>query len=156
MRVAHGERFLLVVGDVEEGGARAALKVLELGLHLAADLLVERRQRLVEQEDRRPGRQRARHRDALLLAAAQERHVLLLHAGEPDQVHQLLDALLPLAPRHASDLEPVGHVLRHRHVREDRVLLEHHAEVAPPGRDRAHVLPLDEDAGRNRAWPARR
>src|SRR2546430_13177873 len=58
--VAHRERLFLVVRDVEEGRAGLLLDVLELGLHLAADLLVECCERLVEEEERglqheRPG-----------------------------------------------------------------------------------------------------
>ena len=48
--VAHRERFLLVVGHVDEGDADLALERLELELHLLAELEVERAQRLVEEE----------------------------------------------------------------------------------------------------------
>src|SRR5262249_45758575 len=71
--VAGGERLLLVVRDVEEGRAGLALNALQLALHLAADLLVERGKRLVEEEHARLGRERARQSNALLLAAAQQR-----------------------------------------------------------------------------------
>ena len=45
------------------------LQPLQLDLHLLAQLEVERRQRLVEQQHLRPVRQRAGERHALLLAA---------------------------------------------------------------------------------------
>src|SRR5262249_40436492 len=48
--VAHGERFLLVVRDIEEGRADPPMQVFELRLHVAADLLVKRGERLVEQQ----------------------------------------------------------------------------------------------------------
>ena len=67
--VRHRQRLLLVVRDVEEGDADLALDRLELDLELAAELRVERAERLVEQEHRRREHERARQRDSLLLPA---------------------------------------------------------------------------------------
>ena len=61
----HGE----VVGDEEVGQAAAALQVLHDVEHLGLDGDVERRGRLVADEELRLGRQRAGDRDALALAA---------------------------------------------------------------------------------------
>src|SRR5215472_2500844 len=47
--VAHGKRLLLVVGDVDEGDANLFLDLLQLDLHLLAQLEVQRSERLVEQ-----------------------------------------------------------------------------------------------------------
>ena len=47
------ERLLLIVGDVEESDAGALLDVLQLALHLLAQLQVERAQRLVQQKEPR-------------------------------------------------------------------------------------------------------
>ena len=47
--VGQRERLGLVVGDVDEGDAGAALQLLELGAHALAQLGVEVGQRLVEQ-----------------------------------------------------------------------------------------------------------
>jgi hypothetical protein len=40
-------------------------------------------------------------------------------------------------------LQPEGDVLHHRHVRKQRVALEHHAGVAVPGRQKGHILAAD-------------
>ena len=48
--VGQGHRLALVVGHVDEGGAGLAVHAPQLDLHLEADLQVERRQRLVEQQ----------------------------------------------------------------------------------------------------------
>src|SRR6185437_12682669 len=69
--VAHRQRLLLVVGDVDEGDPDLALDPLELELHLLAKLGVERAQGLIEEEylglvEDRPGQ-----RDPLALAAGQ-------------------------------------------------------------------------------------
>src|SRR6266576_2327124 len=66
--VAHRERLLLVVGDVDEGDADVAdlaLDALQLDLHLLPELQVERPQRLVEQQHAWGIHERARERDAL-------------------------------------------------------------------------------------------
>ena len=48
--IAHDERFLLVVGDVDERDADLALDAHQLELHLLAELEVEGAERFVEQE----------------------------------------------------------------------------------------------------------
>jgi hypothetical protein len=40
-------------------------------------------------------------------------------------------------------LEAEGHVLRHGEMREQRVVLEHHADVAPMRRQRRDILPVE-------------
>src|SRR5262249_61038095 len=47
--VGHGHRFRLVVGHVDHGDADVAMNALELDLHLLAQILVERAERLVAQ-----------------------------------------------------------------------------------------------------------
>ena len=60
-----------------KGMPRLRLQAPQFGAHAHAQERVERRQRLVEQQDLRLGDQRARERDALLLAARQlRRHAL--------------------------------------------------------------------------------
>ena len=73
IEIGQRHRLVLAVGDVDEGDAELLLQPLQLGAHLDAQERVERRQRLVEQQDLRLGDQRARERDALLLAARQLR-----------------------------------------------------------------------------------
>ena len=67
--VAHRQRLLLVVGHVDEGDPDLALELLELDLHLVAELAVERAERLVEQQHRRVVDERPSQGDALLLTA---------------------------------------------------------------------------------------
>ena len=69
--VGHDQRLLLVVRDHHEGDADLVLQALQLELHGAAELLVERGERLVEQEQARALHQRAGERHALLLAAGE-------------------------------------------------------------------------------------
>ncbi len=100
--VGQRQRLGLVVGDIDEGDAGAALQLLELDAHALAQLGVEIGQRLVEQQDVGLDHQRARQRDALLLAAGQFVRIAALEPGQVDQRQRLLD--LALAPRRAGTL----------------------------------------------------
>ena len=62
--VGHRHRLFLVVGDDDEGHAEPALQLHQFQLRALAQLLVERGQRLVEQQNLGPPRQRARQRHA--------------------------------------------------------------------------------------------
>src|SRR5262249_15070122 len=137
--VRQRQRLGLVVGDVDRGDAEALLQLLELDAHALAQLGVEIAQRLVEQEDARLAHQAAGEGNALLLAAAQPRRRTLAEPGEAHHGERLLDAPADVGCRHAPRHEAVGDVLEHRHVRPDRVGLEHHAEAALLGRHEAAV-----------------
>ena len=69
--VTHRQRFLLVVGHVDERDPDLALDPLELELHDLPQLEVECAERFVEQQRARVVHQRAGQRDALLLAAGE-------------------------------------------------------------------------------------
>ena len=92
--VGQRHRLLLVVGDVNEGGADALLDRLQLVLHLAAQLEVERAQRLVEQQHGRFDHQRPGERHALPLAAGELMRRLLERVRQPDQRQRLARALV--------------------------------------------------------------
>ena len=72
--------------DVDERDADLALQALQLDLHLLAQLQVERAERLVEQQHRRPVHERTRQRDALALPAAELARPAVLEAGERHHV----------------------------------------------------------------------
>ncbi len=67
--VRHRQRLVLVMRDEDRGGADLAQQALEVDLHGLAQLAVERREGLVEQQKLRPDDERTRHGDTLLLAA---------------------------------------------------------------------------------------
>ena len=145
---AIGERhgLDLVVGDVERRGREPRVQFAQLDPHLRAQLGVEVRQRLVEEEHLGIADDGTTHRDALALAARE------LARTPPQQVAQAQDvggAVHPgrdLGPGHAADPQPVGHVLEHGHVRIERVVLEHHCHVALAGLEAADVAIADMDA----------
>ena len=90
--VAHGERLLLVVRDVDERDADLGLDRLELDLHLLAELEVERAERLVEQEHLWPVHEGASQGHALALAAGELRGTPRLVALEANHAHRIGDA----------------------------------------------------------------
>ena len=122
---------------------------------------VERGERLVEDEHRRIGRERARDRDPLPLAAAELMRVAAGRSrGQPDELEQLRDACAP-----ARGEEDVEHIKRVGELRADlaprvqrrvRVLEDHlqPRELARAGapRQRRHLAPLE----RRRSRPRRR
>ena len=124
------------MGDVDHGDAEALVEVLDLVLHLLAQLLVERAERLVHHDQLGLEHERARDRDPLLLAARELGGAALPEARELDHVERLPDPRLDLGRRGFAHLERERQVLVDRHVREQGVVLEHHADVAPvaPGR----------------------
>ncbi len=143
--VRHGQRFLLVVGDVGDGQVELALQVPNILAHAAAQLGVQVRQRLVEQQHLRLQHQGAGDRHALLLATRELRGQAVVVALEADQCHLLARHLLRFGLRGAADAGAVGDVLQNGHVREQGVGLEHHRHVAVGGRKLGHVAAADQD-----------
>ena len=82
--------------DEDERDAELGLERLELDLEVLAQPGVERAERLVEQQHARAQHERARERDALLLAAGELVRLALREAGEPDELERLADPLAPL------------------------------------------------------------
>src|SRR5690348_268233 len=90
--VGHRHRFDLVVRDVDRRVPIFVVQAADLEAHLAAEVRVEVRQRLVEQQDAGIGRERARERDALLLAARKLARVVIGVLGQARRVEQRVGA----------------------------------------------------------------
>ena len=143
--VAHGQRLVLVVGDVDEGDLELLLDALELDLQVDAQARVERAERLVEQQHGRLEHERARQGDALLLAAGELRRApvpVVLHAH---QRQRLGDAALDLGLGGALVAQAEGDVLGHRLVREERVALEDRVDAPLVRRRARHVVAVEQD-----------
>ena len=148
--VGDRQRLGLVVGDVDDGEAEGLLQLADLVADPAAQLGVEVRERLVEEQHLRLEHQRPGDGDALLLAAGELGGEARLEAGEPDEREAVGGAAGGLALVVAREAQAVGDVLHHRHVREERVGLEHHRHVAVGRRQPGDVRPADQDAPRRR------
>ena len=129
--VGHGHGLDLVVGDVDRRGLQALVQFLDLGAHLHAQLGIEVGQRLVEQEHLRIAHDGAAHGDALALAAGKLARIAFEQRLEAEDLggalHPRRRSLPVGAPRSFSEKR---HVVGDGHVRIERVVLEHHGDVA--------------------------
>jgi len=117
------------VGDVHGGDAETVLERRDLRAHRHTQLRVEVRQRLVHQEGLRGTHDGATHGHPLPLPTGQRLGLAVQVLVEAEDVRGLLDALLDLRLVHLGELEREAHVVRHGHVRVQRVGLEHHRDV---------------------------
>jgi hypothetical protein len=113
--ITHVSRLLDVVGDEDAGLAVAARDAKQQILQVCSGLCVNRRERLVEQQQARARREPSRDRDALLHATGQLPGIVPLEAGKPNGVQQrhgmlgLLGGGLMLDAVHAEqDIAEIG------------------------------------------------
>jgi hypothetical protein len=140
--------------DVDERDANLTLNPLEFELHCVAQLEIECAERFVEQQGAGVVHQRARQRDALLLAAGQLRGLALGEVGQPHDLDDLVDAAADLVPALLRAARPIGDVVPDRHVRKQRVVLKDGVDVALVGRHPRHVDGLEPDGSLSRAFEA--
>ncbi len=150
----HRHRLFLVVGDHHAGDADVVDDVGELDLRFLAQLLVERAERLVEEQQLRLLGQAARQRDALLLAAGELVRLALGVGAELHQLQHRLDARRDLVLGQAVAAQAEGDVVEHREMREERVALEHHVHRPLVGRQPGEVLAVERDRSRGRRLEA--
>ena len=131
------------MGHVEHRDPLVAVQAPDLELELLAELLVERAERFVHEDDGRSVDHAPGERDALLLAAGE---LPRMTAPDPGELHHVEHALDLAADRRLvllAHAQRERDVLVHRHVREQRVVLEHHAQIAPVGRHVGAEPPVD-------------
>src|SRR5437016_14493142 len=100
------------MGDEDGGHAELALNLLELDLHRSAQVPVERRERLVEQQHLGTNDERARERNPLLLAAGELTRLTILQAPKLDQCKGLSGPPCNLRLGDAPHLEAVADIGR--------------------------------------------
>ena len=142
--VPQRHRLGLVVGDVHGRRAQPALHPGDLGAHLSAQLRVQVRQRLVEQEGVRLADDGATHRHPLALPAGEVRRLAVEVLGELEQLRGLRDALLDLLLGGVLQAQRERDVLEHVQVRVQRVVLEDHREVPVARRLLVDACSVDE------------
>ena len=132
----------------EHGLAGLLPDVEQVVAHAGAGLLVERRERLVHQDQARVLRQPARDRDPLAHAARQLVRIVL---GEVAQAHELEQRGAALAPRGARDPAQVERELdvgERGLPRQQGRVLEHHADLVGHGRRNRLTVDAGLAAGR--------
>ena len=135
---------MLVVGHEERGDTHLALNSTNLLAQVVADLGIERRQGLVEQEDAGLTGQGTRQGDSLTLTARHLVGVLVGMLGQAGDRQEPVDRLLAFGRARLAELERELDVGTPGHVGKEAVLLKHHAEVALRGGDRRDVLTADQ------------
>ena len=150
-----------VMGDEEKRDAEVALQVLEQVDHLRPDRDVERRDRLVGDDEVGLQRERAGDADALALAAGEGVRVAVLGvARQADDAEELADLVARLVglPDQAVDDQRLGDDVEDLHPRIEAGVgvLEDDLHVAAElsellAADRGDVLALEEDLARGDA-----
>ena len=131
------------MGDEHDRGAKRLPHLQEIVVELEARDLVERGERLVHQQQRRLGDQRAGDGNAHAHAARQFARIGAAELLQPDPVERRDDPRPRLLDRDALELERQQHVVEHARPRHQRRLLEHEADAAFAVRGRARGRPFD-------------
>ena len=124
--VGDGHGLLLVVRDEDDSQPGLALDALELLAHLAADLGVQCRKRLVQQKYGGPEHQCACNGHTLLLAAGKLSGVFLFAAAHFYKCQHLRDLRVHLLFGRFAKLQAECHILVDGHMRPQVVALEYH------------------------------
>src|ERR1700733_763995 len=111
--VRHAQRFALVVGYKNRGQAELALNFAKLDLHRRAQILVERRTGLIEQQYRRIDDERARQRHALLLASRQLPWPAIIQPGQFDECQGFRHTLADFRPCDMARLQAISDIFRY-------------------------------------------
>ena len=125
------DRFLEIVRDDQRGGADLLEHVLQLLAHEQRHLVVERRERLVEEQHLRLDHQRAQDRDQLLLAAGHLVGIEVEIDADAEAGDELFHPAFLLAPGDLHEFERVGDVVAGAQPGKQRlpIVLEHVADA---------------------------
>jgi hypothetical protein len=118
------------VGDVDRRGAETLVQPRDFDAHVIAQFGVQIGERLVEQEHRRAFDHCAGDGDALLLAARKFGRATLQKSLDAQNGRDFVDAAINFGLGRLEPSEAEGDVVVHGHVRIERIVLEHHRDVA--------------------------
>eukprot|EP01137_Pigoraptor_chileana_P022632 Opistho-2@7097 len=154
--VANRKRLELVVRHKQGSGARRLEDAAHLMCQALAQVHVEVGERFVQQHELWARGQRPGQCHALLLAAREFVRIAVLAAFQPYQLQHFVHARGLLGPGQLVDAE--RHIAAHGEVREQRVVLEHHANAPLLGRHAPlgaadHIFGQADLAARHRLQP---
>ena len=127
--IRHCQGLLLIMGHEDERDPRGLLDLLELLLHVLAQLEVKSTEGLVKKKDLWPGDQRPGDGDTLLLSSGEARDLAVSEIGEHDQRQHLGDLPVYLILGDLAFSEGKRHILVNIKMREQRVSLENGVDV---------------------------
>jgi len=145
--IGEDHRLLHVVRDEQNRHRTHGVNAKELAVHAAAGLRIEPRERLVHQQDLRLADKAARERDAAAHAAGQLVRIGLLEPAEPDQIEHRARAPQAFGRRHGARFERERDVPDRHPPRQQAIVLEHVADVAPVHRGVGPLPHHDHPAG---------
>ncbi|MCY1419118.1 hypothetical protein D9M71_347000 [compost metagenome] len=144
--LGHGHGLFLIVGHHHAGYADALDDLHQLQLHLRTQFFIQCAHRLVEQQQLRALGQGTGQGHTLTLTTGQLMRLALGVLAHLYQLEHFGDAGVDFSRRDLVLLEAEGDVLRHGHVREQRVGLEHHVDRPLVGRHVSDVYAIEENA----------
>ena len=135
----------LVMGDVDKGGAKVGLQLLELNFHVLTQLQIQGTQGLVEQQQRGFEHQAACNRHPLLLPTRELVDALVLGTGKAHPLQHRADTPRDVGFGQAAPRQAIANVFADRHHGKQRQVLEHHVHRALVWRHSPHAVAADAD-----------
>jgi len=152
--VAEGHRLLLVMGDVEGGGAEAGEEGFQFGAGGEAEAGVEAGEGFIEEEGGGLADDGAAEGDALALAAGEVGRAAVEEVGEAEHGRGGMNAALDLGAGDAAHPQGEGHVVEDREMGVEGVRLEDHGDVAVARGEGVDGAAGDEDLAGGRGLEA--
>ena len=144
--VGHRQRFLLIVGDKNKTGSQLAPQTHKLLAGFGTQGTVEGRKRLIQQQQRGPGRQASGKGDPLLLAAGKLVRAAIRVSLHTNKGERLRDPGSRRCP--AEMAQTKGHIGGDSQMGKQRIGLEDRIDRAPMRRLARQVFPGEFDAAR--------
>ncbi|MNL11833.1 hypothetical protein D3C87_1326850 [compost metagenome] len=143
------------MGHIDRRHAHVALQVVEETAGFQAELGIEVGERLVEEIDLGRIDQGTGQRGALLLAARDLAGQAIHEMADLEHVGDLAGAPMAAGDGLAAHLERIGDVVGQVHMRIERIILEHHGDVAVLGVEVRYLLAADQDLAGGRRFEPR-
>ena len=143
--VAHTHGLRLVVGHENGGDAERGGQVRQLVPHFLPKQSVQSGERLIEQNTPRPDGYGAGERNALLLPAGELMGIPLFKVLQMHGAQRVTNSVLQICCIFSCP-QAEGHIFKHRHLRPERKVLKHKAEI-PLLRRQADLAFLGKNAG---------
>ena len=153
--VAERHGLDLVVGHEHGRGRNLRMEALDLDAHLGAQLGIQVRQRLVEQEHLRIAHDAPAERHPLLLAAGQLLRLALQQFVQPEHAGGAVDRRLDLGFRRFLVAQAESQIVVDAHMLVERVVLKHHGDVAVARRQMVDHPVADADVAAGDVFQAR-
>lgn len=131
--------------DIDRRDPDALVKRADLGARMDAQLGVEVGKRLVHKEGARLAYDSAAECDALALSARKRLRSPVQQMVDCEDLGRRANPPVDLCLGHPTHLEPEAHILTHRQMRVESIVLENHRDVAVARGKIRHVPVADHD-----------